>query len=319
MMQYKPLGNTELKVSELGFGGSPLGEEFGPVDSGEAVRAVHYAIDQGINFFDVAPYYGRTLAEERLGTALQGKRHQVVLATKCGRYDINHFDFSADRVRRSIDESLERLRTDYVDLLQAHDIEFGDARQIVEETIPAMREIQKQGKARFIGLSGLQLRMLRSVASQAKVDTILSYCRYNLMAEHLDEMLTPFAKENGIGLINASPLHMRILTAEGAPSWHPAPDAVKEAGRKVAEACKRRGVDVTKVALRYCLNHPYVSTTLVGMARRSEVEQNLQALSYTIDPELLEEIRMIVAPVAGNVWRTGRPENYDYANANAQG
>lgn len=319
MMQYKPLGSTGLKVSELGFGGSPLGEEFGPVEPGEAVRAVHYAIDQGINFFDVAPYYGRTLAEERLGAALQGRRHQVVLATKCGRYDVDRFDFSADRVRSSIDESLKRLRTDYVDLLQAHDIEFGDARQIVEETIPAMREIQRQGKARFIGLSGLQLRMLRSVASQAKVDTILSYCRYNLMAEHLDEMLTPFAKENGIGLINASPLHMRILTAEGAPSWHPAPNAVKEAGRKVAEACKRRGVDVTKVALRYCLNHPYVSTTLVGMARRSEVEQNLQALSYTIDPELLEEIRLIVAPVAGRIWRTGRPENYDYANANAQG
>src|SRR5580658_6798296 len=118
-MEYATLGHTGLRVSKLGFGGSPLGNEFA-----EAERAVHCAIDLGINYFDVAPYYGRTLAETRLGAALVGRRDRVVLATKCGRYDVAKFDFSTARIRRSIDESLERLRTDYLDVFLAHDIEF---------------------------------------------------------------------------------------------------------------------------------------------------------------------------------------------------
>src|SRR6202167_3011207 len=131
-MEYATLGRTGLRVSKLGFGGSPLGNEFGAADPAEAERAVHCAIDLGINYFDVAPYYGRTLAETRLGAALAGRRDKVVLATKCGRYDVAGFDFSAARIRRSIEESLKRLRTDHVDVFLAHDIEFVEARQIVD-------------------------------------------------------------------------------------------------------------------------------------------------------------------------------------------
>src|SRR5271163_3149024 len=97
-MEYTMLGRTSLRVSKLGFGGSPLGNEFGAADPAEGERAVHCAIDLGINYFDVAPYYGRTLAETRLGAALAGRRDQVVLATKCGRYDVASFDFSARRI-----------------------------------------------------------------------------------------------------------------------------------------------------------------------------------------------------------------------------
>src|SRR5580704_15341428 len=211
-MEYAALGRTGLRVSKLGFGGSPLGDEFGKTDPAEGERAVHCAIDLGINYFDVAPYYGRTLAEKRLGAALAGRRDKVVLATKCGRYDVKGFDFSAARIRSSIDESLQRLRTDYLDVFLAHDIEFVSERQIVEEAIPTMRELQCEGKARFIGITGLQLKMLRRVAEAAPVDAILSYCRYNLLITDMDDVLTPFAERNGIGLINASPLHMGILT-----------------------------------------------------------------------------------------------------------
>src|ERR1700730_15846431 len=131
VMEYRKLGGTGLEVSMLGFGASPLGNVFGTTDPTEGKRAVHLAIDRGINFFDVSPYYGLTLAEDRLGEALVGSRDKVVLATKCGRYGADHFDFSARRVTASIDESLKRLRTDYVDLLQAHDVEFGDVQQII--------------------------------------------------------------------------------------------------------------------------------------------------------------------------------------------
>ena len=311
-MQKKTLGATGLMVSTIGFGASPLGNEFRETDPAEGVRAVHAAIDRGINFFDASPYYGRTLAEERLGIALQGKRSQVILASKCGRYDTNKFDFSAARIRASIDESLTRLRTDYLDLWQAHDIEFVDANQIVEEAIPTMRDIQKQGKARFIGITGLQLKVMKSVAERTPVDTFLSYCRYNLLFNDMDTLLTPFAEQRGMGLINASPLHMGVLTERGAPSWHPAPKEVLSIGAKIVAACQGRGFKIGDVALRHCLNHPYAATTLVGMSTVQHVESNVAALDCHPPAELLEEIRIIAAPVMNRWWPTGRQENWDY-------
>ena len=181
-MIYRYLGKTGLRVSIVGFGASPLGEEFGAIDAAEGKRAVDYAIDSGINYFDVAPYYGGTLAEKRLGEYLVGKRHKIILATKAGRYDKelpDAFDFSAKRIFASIDESLKRLQTDVIDVYQIHDGEFGDKQQIINETIPAMHKLREQGKVRFVGIAGYPLNILKEIASAA-IDTILSYCHYNL-------------------------------------------------------------------------------------------------------------------------------------------
>lgn len=311
-MQKNLLGATGLLVSEIGFGASPLGDEFRRTDPAEGVRAVHAAIDHGINLFDVSPYYGRTLAEERLGLALQGKRDRVILATKCGRYDTATFDFSRARLRASIDESLSRLRTDYVDIWQAHDVEFVHARQIVEEALPAMREIQREGKARFIGITGLQLKVLRSIAELAPTDTFLSYCRYNLLIDDMDVLLTPFAQEHAIGLINASPLHMGILTERGAPAWHPAPKEVQAIGPGIVAACEAQGFPVGDVALRYCLDHPYASSTLVGMSTVAHVERNIAAANCRPPAALYAAIREIAAPVFNRWWPSGLQENWDH-------
>jgi L-galactose dehydrogenase len=310
-MEYRQLGKTDLNVSILGYGASPLGNEFGEIEVAEGQRAVDFAIDHGINYFDVAPYYGRTLAEERLGAALEGKRDKIVLATKCCRYDFDGFDFSAKRVEESIDESLQRLKTDYVDLYQIHDIEFGDRRQVIEEAIPAARKVQQSGKARYVGITGLPLKMLRDVAAEVPVDAILSYARYNLMITDLDDILRPFAVENGIGLINASPLHLRLLTEKGPPEWHSAPDDIKEAGAKVVELCKSRGVSVSDVAMRFCYEYQHAASTLVGMSKQRHVEQNLRVLGTENDAELLAEIAELVAPVKDRIWGTGRVENQD--------
>ena len=310
-MEYRKLGKTDLNVSLIGFGASPLGNVFRTTDPAEGKSAVHLAIDKGINFFDVSPYYGLTLAEQRLGEALAGRRDKVLLATKCGRYGADEFDFSAKRIASSIDESLKRLQTDYVDLLQAHDVEFGNVQQIIDETIPAMRKIQQQGKARYIGITGYPLKTLVRIAEAAPVDTILSYCRYNLMITDMDDILTPFAKKHGIGLINASGLNMGILTERGAPDWHPAPIEVQEAGRQASDFCRQRGADVSQLALRFCLDHPYVSSTLIGMSTRHHVETNLQLLQIATDKELVAEVRQILAPVFNYVWPSGRPENRD--------
>jgi len=263
--------------------------------------------------FDTSPYYGRTLSEERLGAALLGTRERVVLCTKLGRYGKDLFDFSASRVMASIDESLRRLRTDHVDMLIAHDIEYGDPEQVINETIPAMRKLQAGGKARFVGISGLPLKVLAEVAERAQVDFILSYCHYNLMIRDLDRLLIPVAAANHIGLVNASPLHMGMLTPTGPPSWHPAPQEIKEAAAKIVQLCASRGVDVTTLALRFCLDYPHVSSTLVGMSSPAEVEQNLKAFDFRVDPELLSDIEEILAPVKDRTWHSGM------GLANAQG
>jgi L-galactose dehydrogenase len=308
-MEYRTLGNTGLRLSILGFGAAPLGNEYGDIEAAQGERAVHTAIDHGINFFDTSPYYGRTLSEERLGKALLGKRDKVILCTKCGRYGKESFDFSASRVIASIDESLRRLRTDYVDMLIAHDIEFGDPEQVVSETIPAMRKLQAAGKTRFIGISGLPVELLAEIAVRAQVDFILSYCHYNLMIRDLDRVLTPVAVANHIGLVNASPLHMGMLTPAGPPSWHPAPQEVKEAARKIVQLCALRGVDVTKLALRFCLDYPHVSSTLAGMSNPTEVGQNMKAFDFTLDQQLLSDIEEILAPVWDRTWPSGRDAN----------
>ena len=310
-MRYKSLGKTGIDVSVISFGGAPLGNEFGGIDLAEGERAVHLAIERGITLFDTSPYYGRTLSETRLGEALQGRRNQVILSSKCGRYDVASFDFSEARVKSSVDESLRRLGTDHLDLLIAHDIEFGDREQIVHETVPAMRDLQRAGKIRAVGISGLPLKMLADVATRAQVDFVLSYCRYNPLIQDMDTYLTPALEKRGIGLLNAAPVHLRLLTKEGALTKHPAPESVKQAGAAIVQACLRHNADPAIVALQFCLRHPYTASTCIGMSSQREVEQNLTALDSEIAPDLLAEIARIAEPVKNTTWPSGRPENQD--------
>jgi L-galactose dehydrogenase len=310
-MELRTLGKTGLRLSVLGFGAGPLGDDYGKIDVGEGERTVHEAIDRGINFFDTAPYYGRTLSETRLGAALAGRRDKVVLCTKLGRYDKAGFDFSAARVKSSIDESLQRLQTDHVDLLIAHDIEFADRKQIMGETLPAMREVQADGKTRFIGISGLPLKVLADVAERGRVDFVLSYCRYTLLNRDLDRWLTPVLEKHQIGLIGAAAVHMGILSTQGPQPWHPAQPEIKEAGKRIVKLCLERGVDPATLAVWFTTQHPKIASTLVGMPRRNELEANLKALEFTPDPELLAEVDRIAGSLQERIWPSGRPENDD--------
>lgn len=308
-MEYRKLGKTNEKISILGFGASPLGNVFDVCEEKVGVNAVHYAIDHGVNFFDVSPFYGITLAETRLGKALKGKRNNIFLATKCGRYDLQVFDFSAKRIMASIDESLQRLKTDYVDLFQLHDIEFVTKEQILNEAIPAIEKIKAAGKTRFIGISGLPVRYLAEIARQVELDTVLSWAHYNLLQNEINNELVPLSKEKNFGLMNAAPLMQRILSDAPLPEWHNAPKEMLSIQPVLLQVCKKYGVRLSDVAMRYAMDHPHISTTIVGMNSMSNIQQNIASLDFKIPPELLDELTAAIAPVKNLMWYEGQPEN----------
>jgi len=313
-MNTRPLGRTGLQVPVLSYGASSLGSVFRRTDDNEGVRSVHVALDLGMNFIDVSPYYGDTKAETVLGQALKGvRRDRYILATKVGQYSGGQFDFSADRVTRSLDESCARLGTDYIDLLQCHDIEFADLGQIVNETLPALVKLRAAGRIGHIGITGLPLKIFPAVLERAApgtIATILSFCRYELNDTAL-EALIPDLQKKGIGIINASPTGMGLLTERGVPSWHPAPPAMLAGARRAIEYCQSVGADIVKLAVQFCVAHPGIATTLVGSANPENIRRNVAYAEAPIDFELMAKVLEILKPIRNHNFTRGRPENRD--------
>jgi L-galactose dehydrogenase len=310
-MHYRPLGKTGLSLSHLGYGASPLGGTFGEVNEADAIQCVHTALELGVNYIDVSPFYGQTTAEVRLGRALRGiARDRYYLSTKVGRYGGNDFDFSAPRVRRSVDESLSRLGVEYVDILLCHDIEFAPLNQIIEETLPALRYIVSSGKARFIGVSGLPLYIFPTIIERTNIDVVLSYCHNTLSDTSLDTLL-PYLHEKGIGVINASPLGMGLLQGnpEAIPEWHPAPQTLRDAVGHAAAHCRSKNADLADLAIAFSVNRPDISSTLVGSASEREMRHNIAVAQKAPDPMLLAEVRALLRPVRDLTWPSGMPEN----------
>ena len=303
-----------MQVSVLSFGASSLGGVFHDVDEAAGIRTVRTALDLGINFIDVSPFYGLTRAEAVLGRALAGvPRERYFLATKCGRYGVKpeDFDFSAARVTKSVDESLSRLGVDYLDIIQVHDMEFGDIREIVGETIPALVKVKERGKARFVGFTGLPLAMFVRVLEQlpsGTIDTILSYCHYELNDTSLLGVL-PSMEDRGIGVINASPLGMGLLSLRGTPNWHPAPDEVKLRCRQAAEHCRAKGSSIIKLAVQYSLSERRIATTLLGTGSPENIADTVGWAAKSIVQQLLSEVSKILEPIHNVTWQQGRPEN----------
>jgi aryl-alcohol dehydrogenase-like predicted oxidoreductase len=315
-MEYRKLGNTGMDVSVLSFGASSLGGVFHQVSLDECIETVKTTLNGGINLIDVSPAYGETLAETNLGKALNGvPRDRYYLATKVGAYSEakGDYDYSAERTERSLHESLRRLGVNYVDLIQCHDVEFADHDQIVNETLPALHRLKQQGLVRFIGITGLPLNVFTSILDRVEpstVDTILSFCHYELNDDSLADLI-PYLKEKGVGVINASPTGMGLLTARGAPDWHPASGAIIEGCRKAVEHCKAKGVDIVKLAIQYSCSHPDIATTLVGTARPKNILDNIAYVEEPMDERLLAEVLEVLKPIHNFNFTRGRPQHRD--------
>ncbi len=202
---------------------------------------------------------------------------------------------------------------DYLDLIQCHDIEFADHDQIANETLPTLLDLKRQGLVRHIGVTGLPLRVFSSILDRVEsgtIDTILSFCHYALNDTSL-EALIPRLKEQQVGIINASPTGMGLLTARGAPDWHPAPEEVRSTCRRAVQHCQSKGVDIVQLAMQFSCANPDIATTLVGTASPQNIRDNIAYVNQPLDHDLLAEVMEILKPVDEASYTRGLPQHRD--------
>ena len=314
-MVYNELGKTGMRLSNLGFGASSLGGVFHDIREAEGIQAVFTAIEHGINFIDVSPYYGHNKAETVLGKALKDiPRDKYYLSTKVGRYGkdgVNLWDYSAKRAKESVYESMERLNIDYIDIINVHDVEFqadleGGVQKVVDETLPALVELRKEGVVKHVGITDLQPENLKWVIEHCEpgtVESVLNFCHYCLNDELLLDYLD-FFEANNIGIVNASPFSMGLLSQRGAPAWHPAPESLKEACRRAAAYCQEKNYPIEKLAIQYSTSlNPRIATTLFSSANPKNVLKNIEYVNEPLDEQLAKEVQAIIGDQMRVRWK----------------
>ena len=310
-MKSNPLGKTGLNVSRLSFGASALGGVYGPADEAEGIRAVHTALDLGINYFDVAPAYGGTAAEAVLGKALKGiRRDRYYLSTKVGKYTQpggygeDTLDYSRARLRASLNESTERLGTDYFDIIHLHDFEYQHRRHTewaLTEGLEALLELKREGRIGNVSCGIYPMDLWHRIFETLPVDAALVHNHYALNDTRALDLL-PLAKLKGIGIINASPFASGLLSGREAPIWHPATASEREFFRLAAALCEQRGTSISKLALQFSSQNPDFPTTLFSSTRAESVRRNVAWCEEPYDPALLAEVQRVLAPVMNKQW-----------------
>ncbi len=304
-MRYTALGKTGMNLSHLGFGASSLGSVFRPTNLNDSIKAVETAIEGGINFIDVSPYYGHYKAETVLGEALKNiPRDKYFLSTKVGRYGkdgVNTWDYSAQRAKESVYESMDRLHIDHIDLINVHDIEFqaalhGGLQKVVDETLPALVELRELGVVGHVGITDLQLENIKWVIDHTEpgtVESILNFCHYCLNDDKLIDFMDEF-EQKGIGVINASPLSMGLLSSRGVPDWHPAPKRLVDVCARAAEFCREKGYPIERLAIQYSVSNPRIASTLFSSANPDNVKRNIKWANEEPDMEMVEAVKQII-------------------------
>jgi len=286
----------------------------------EWIETIIYAVEEcGINLLDTAPWYGHGSSEIVIGYAMEKmlgndtkklsqkmRREDIILNTKVGRYESNPkymFDFSGRRVMDSVKLSIQRMKCQYIDVLQLHDPEFAPSIDLLlEETIPQMAQMRKMGLVKAIGITGYPLSIQKEIIERSwkelgiKFDQSLTYGHFNL---HDQSLISPYPhsiehklhdgvestlsfadyvlQERSMGLICAAPLSMGLLTKSGPPAWHPASSTLKLACLEASQLCEENSVNISKLAIAFSLSNSDISCTLLGMKSIEEVNMAMDA------------------------------------------
>jgi len=272
-MEYTILGRTRFRVSKLGLGGAPLGGDFGDgVTDKQAISVVHRALDLGINFIDTAPLYGRGESERRIGLALKGRRDSVILASKAV---LRGEAYSYDNTIRSVEQSLRRLQTDVIDLLQIHEPDRSTYDEIMNGCYPALLKLKEEGKIRAIGVNGRDFAIVVPYLKTGMFDTTQMFSRYMLIDYSAKDELLPLTKEMNIGVINGSVLGMGMLS--DAPAGFMRQHIIDEADRrkaKIAFLRKKEPKGFIEPAMRFSFACPDIHVTLTGTTSIRSLEMN---------------------------------------------
>ncbi|MEW2353006.1 aldo/keto reductase [Spirillospora sp. NPDC029432] len=316
-MRTHKLGRTTVDVTELGFGGGPLGGLFAPLDDATAAQALASAWDAGIRYFDTSPHYGIGHSERRIGDLLRGKpRSQFTLSTKVGRLlvpqdpggrmDLDEgfavpathrrvWDFSRDGIRRSLEDSLARIGVDRIDVLFLHDAEehFEAA---LREGYPALAELRAEGVVGAIGAGMYHSGKLARLVRETDVDVVMLSGRYTLLNHSALEDLLPACAERGVAVLAASVFNSGLLaTGRPAPGarfdYAPAAPEMLRRVHRIADICEAHRVTVPQVAMAFPLLHPVIAGIVVGMRSTDEVGSDVAAFGAQIPAQVWSDLR----------------------------
>jgi D-threo-aldose 1-dehydrogenase len=294
------LGNTQVRIPRLGLGAAQLGDHLDHIPVEQAIATVHYALENGVPYFDTAPRYGGGESEKRLGIALKGvPRQSFVLATKIGWNPTEgerfRAGFNREDILRSLDGSMARLGMDHFDIVHIHD-PVKPYRQVLDEVFPVLADLRAQGVIGAIGAGVVWHTIVAEFARHADFDCIMMAEHYNLL-EHPQDALDSMAlcKARGISMIIAGVYATGIL-ATGAVTgatyfYHPASDEIIERVRHMEEICQSYSVPLRSVALQFPLAHPAVVADVVGAVKPEEVAQTLEGLDTPIPFALWADLR----------------------------
>jgi aryl-alcohol dehydrogenase-like predicted oxidoreductase len=312
-MKYRQLGASALQVSEISLG-SWLTYGVG-VERARAIDCVHHALELGINFIDTANIYGKGAAETLLGEALAGvKRDSYVLATKlfAPMTDVDK-GLARAQVFKQLDASLKRLRTEYVDLYQCHRY---DPETPLEETMTALSDVVRQGKARYLGFSEWSPQNIANSLAIAEVEHFVSsQPQYSMLWRRPEEKVIPLCRANGISQIVWSPLAQGVLSGKYAPDSPPAQNTraastamngfmsnwlrpeILRAVQKLQPLARQANATMSQFALAWVLREANVASAIVGASKPEQLDDNVRASGLQVDPALFERADEILSGV----------------------
>jgi len=307
--ERRPVGRRGIEITRLGLGCAPLGNLYDALDDDAAHAVVDAAWEAGIRYFDVAPLYGSGLAEERLGRALVGRpRDELVVSTKVGRrlrpeahppegiFAVDRalapvFDYSADGVRRSLDESLHRLGLDRVDIVLVHDPD-DHQEEALAGAFPALVDLRDQGVVRAIGAGMNQWQALDRFVHEADLDVVLVAGRVTLLDRSATDALLPRCAQTGTAVVVGGVFNSGVLAGDARQSFDylPAPAEVVTEVARLRAVCEGHGVPLGAAALQLPLRHPAVTGVLIGARSADELATDLGWAAVDVPDALWDEL-----------------------------